>query len=53
MEIDDLVHKYLASANEDLELFGDEYPAELAISTLDYLKNLQQKTESKMQNNFK
>lgn len=53
MELDDLAHKYLASANEDLELFGDNYPAELATSTLDYLKTLLQKTESKMQNDFK
>ena len=40
MELNDLVHKYFASANEDLELFGDNYPTELASTTLDYLKTL-------------
>ena len=53
MGLDDLVHKYMSSINEDLELFDDDYPAELAKTTLEYLSALKQKTKAKLENNFK
>ena len=45
MELQDLIQKHMSSINEDLKLYEDNFPADLATTTLVYLNTLKQKTE--------
>ena len=45
MALTDLMHKYMSSISEDLKVYDENYPAELATTTLIYLNTLKLKTE--------